>query len=109
MAPEVITVTKENQEGYDLKADMWSLGITIIELGDRKPPLFDIASLRVIFLIPAREPPTFKNPQAWSSELNDFIGKCLQKDPNKRSPASALLQVIKFFFLLPIFNEYYFL
>lgn len=93
MAPEVITVTKENQEGYDLKADIWSLGITLIEFGDGKPPLFDVASLRVIFLIPAREPPTFKNPSKWSESLNHFVGSCLKKDPNKRPSASDLLEV----------------
>jgi len=92
MAPEVITVTKENQEGYDLKADIWSLGITLIEFGDGKPPLFDVASLRVIFLIPAREPPTFKNPSKWSESLNHFVGSCLKKDPNKRPSASDLLE-----------------
>jgi len=91
MAPEVITVTKDNQEGYDLKADIWSLGITAIELADKKPPLFDIASLRVIFLIPAREPPTVKDPTQWSSEFLDFITKCLKKDPRKRPAAVELL------------------
>lgn len=90
MAPEVITVTKENQDGYDLKADMWSLGITAIELADRKPPLFDIASLRVIFLIPARDPPTLKDPSEWSSNFNHFISRCLNKDPQKRPTAQEL-------------------
>jgi serine/threonine protein kinase len=90
MAPEVITVTKDNQDGYDLKADIWSLGITAIELADRKPPLFDIASLRVIFLIPARDPPTLKEPSNWSDEFNNFITKCLSKDPKKRPSAFDL-------------------
>lgn len=92
MAPEVITVTKENQEGYDLKADIWSLGITSIELADKKPPLFDIASLRVIFLIPSREPPSFKEPAKWSKEFNDFVTTCLKKDPTKRLTSNEILK-----------------
>jgi len=91
MAPEVISVQKGKDEGYDFKADIWSLAITAIELADGKPPLFDIASLRVIFLIPARPPPTLAEPTKWSAEFNDFLSVCLQKDPNKRPPASAIL------------------
>jgi len=91
MAPEVISVQKGKDEGYDFKADIWSLAITAIELAEGKPPLFDIASLRVIFLIPARPPPTLTNPSQWSSDFNDFLQLCLQKDPNKRPSASTLL------------------
>jgi len=77
MAPEVISQKKK--EGYDSKTDIWSLAITAIELAEGKPPLFDIASLRVIFLIPARDPPTMKEPERWSPEFNDFIATCLKK------------------------------
>jgi serine/threonine protein kinase len=92
MAPEVITVTKDNQEGYDMKADIWSLGITAIEMAEQKPPLFEIASLRVIFLIPVREPPTLKDQAKWSDQFNDFISICLQKDARKRPSSIELLQ-----------------
>jgi len=91
MAPEVISVQKGKDEGYDFKADLWSLAITAIELAEGKPPLFDIASLRVIFLIPARPPPTLTEPSKWSDEFNDFLAVCLQKDPNKRPSAASLL------------------
>lgn len=91
MAPEVISVQKGKDEGYDYKADIWSLAITAIEFAEGKPPLFDIASLRVIFLIPARPPPTLTEPTKWSDEFNDFLSTCLQKDPNKRPAASALV------------------
>jgi len=91
MAPEVINV-QSDQDGYDFKADIWSLGITGIELAEGKPPLFDIASLRVIFLIPAREPPTLKDQSQWSHEFNNFIAKCLQKDPVKRPLVEELLE-----------------
>ena len=76
-----------------LQADIWSLGITAIEIAETQPPLFEIASLRVIFLIPVRDPPTFKEPSKWSPEFNDFIANCLRKDPQKRPSATALLEV----------------
>jgi len=91
MAPEVISVQKEKAEGYDMKADIWSLGITAIELAEGKPPLFEIASLRVIFLIPARDPPKFTNPEKWSKEFNDFLAICLQKSPHDRPTSKELL------------------
>jgi len=92
MAPEVITVTKDNQEGYDMKADIWSLGITAIEMAEGKPPLFEIASLRVIFLIPVRDPPTLKESSKWSSDFTGFLSTCLQKDARKRPTSTELLQ-----------------
>jgi len=89
MAPEVISQKKK--EGYDMKTDIWSLGITAIELAEGKPPLFDIASLRVIFLIPARDPPVLKEATKWSPEFHKFLATCLQKDPDKRPSATDLL------------------
>jgi serine/threonine protein kinase len=94
MAPEVIQVHKDKTSGYGPQADVWSLGITAIEIADGKPPLFDIAALRVIFLIPSREPPTLKDPSNWSDEFNDFISQCLQKDPTKRPTPKELYNVI---------------
>jgi len=91
MAPEVISVQKGKDEGYDFKADIWSLAITAIELAEGKPPLFDIASLRVIFLIPARNPPTLTVQELWSNDFHNFLALCIQKDPNKRPSASTLL------------------
>jgi len=79
MAPEVISVQKDKTEGYDMKADIWSLGITAIELAEGKPPLFEIASLRVIFLIPARDPPKLQHPSKWSPEFNDFFCQFVYK------------------------------
>ncbi len=48
--------------------------------------------MRAIFLIPSREPPKLKDPNAWSQNFNDFISKCLVKDPSKRPTASQMLQ-----------------
>eukprot|EP01116_Phalansterium_solitarium_P016504 TRINITY_DN3847_c0_g1_i1.p1 TRINITY_DN3847_c0_g1~~TRINITY_DN3847_c0_g1_i1.p1 ORF type:complete len:437 (+),score=117.38 TRINITY_DN3847_c0_g1_i1:190-1311(+) len=91
MAPEIITVQK-NDDGYDYKADIWSLGITAIELAEGRPPHYEVASLRIIFLIPVRDPPTLKEPDKWSPEFHDFLNHCLVKDPTKRATAAELLK-----------------
>jgi len=91
MAPEVISVQKEKAEGYDMKADIWSLAITAIELAEGKPPLFEIASLRVIFLIPARDPPKLQKPELWSDEFNSFLKVCLKKSPHDRPSSKDLM------------------
>jgi len=91
MAPEVISVQKDKTEGYDMKADIWSLAITAMELAEGKPPLFEIASLRVIFLIPARDPPKLQKPDKWSTEFNEFLSVCLQKNPHDRPSAKELM------------------
>lgn len=87
MAPEVI-----QEVGYDTVADIWSLGIATIEMAEGKPPYADIHPMRAIFLIPMRPPPLFKKPEKWSTELNDFLAKCLVKNPEERGSASSLLQ-----------------
>ena len=86
MAPEVI-----QEAGYDYKADIWSLGITVIEMAEGRPPLSDMHPMRVIFVIPSRPPPTMSEPKKWSPELNDFVKKCLMMDPNDRPDATTLL------------------
>jgi serine/threonine kinase 3 len=86
MAPEVI-----QEIGYDYAADIWSLGITAIELAEGKPPYHDLHPMRAIFMIPTKPPPTLKNA-GWSTEFVDFIAKCLVKDPRNRLTASELLQ-----------------
>ena len=87
MAPEVITESSE----YDYRADVWSLGITAIELADGAPPLSDVHPMRAIFLIPSREPPTLKNPEAWSREFNHFVAQCLKKSYTTRPTVAQLL------------------
>ncbi|XP_031553292.1 serine/threonine-protein kinase 3-like [Actinia tenebrosa] len=87
MAPEVI-----QEVGYDCLADIWSLGITAIEMAEGKPPYADIHPMRAIFMIPTKPPPTFKDPERWSEEFRDFVAKCLVKNPEERATASQLLQ-----------------
>lgn len=91
MSPEVI-VAPNGASGYDHKADIWSLGISAIEMAETKPPHYDINPLRVIFVIPNRTPPTLKEPPKWSKEFNDFVSLCLQKDPTLRPSADDLLK-----------------
>lgn len=87
-APEVIQETS-----YDGKADVWSLGITAIEIAEGKPPLSGIHPMRAIFMIPNKPPPTLSDTEKWSPEFNDFIAQCLIKDSNQRPSAKDLLKV----------------
>lgn len=87
MAPELI----RGQE-YDAKVDIWSLGITAIEMAEGEPPLLNEPPLRALLLITTNKSPTLNNKRVkWSQEFNHFIGQCMQITPDKRASAEQLL------------------
>ncbi|XP_073669275.1 myosin-IIIa [Paramisgurnus dabryanus] len=92
MAPEVIACEQQLDSTYDERCDIWSLGITAIELGDGDPPLADLHPMRALFKIPRNPPPTLHQPEIWTPEFNDFICKCLIKDFELRPNVFGLLQ-----------------
>lgn len=91
MAPEVVMCETFRDNPYDYKADIWSLGITLIEFAQMDPPNHEMTPMRVLLRIQKSEPPKLNNPSEWSKDFNDFLAQCLIKDPSKRPTADQLL------------------
>lgn len=89
IAPEILD---ESVTGYREGVDIWSLGITAIELADGAPPLSDMEPMRVLQVIANKPPPTLEEPSRWSPEFNDFLKQSLVKDPLERPSAAELLK-----------------
>uniref|UniRef100_A0A667Y226 non-specific serine/threonine protein kinase n=1 Tax=Myripristis murdjan TaxID=586833 RepID=A0A667Y226_9TELE len=88
MAPEVILAMDEGQ--YDGKVDVWSLGITCIELAERKPPLFNMNAMSALYHIAQNESPILQSNH-WSDYFRNFVDSCLQKIPQDRPTSDVLL------------------
>ncbi|KAJ2942793.1 hypothetical protein O0L34_g14980 [Tuta absoluta] len=88
MAPEVILAMDEGQ--YDGKVDVWSLGITCIELAERKPPYFNMNAMSALYHIAQNDSPTLQAPE-WTDTFRYFVEACLQKNPSERPSSTKLL------------------
>uniref|UniRef100_A0A8C5K1X8 non-specific serine/threonine protein kinase n=1 Tax=Jaculus jaculus TaxID=51337 RepID=A0A8C5K1X8_JACJA len=91
MAPEVIACDENPDATYDYRSDIWSLGITAIEMAEGAPPLCDMHPMRALFLIPRNPPPRLKSKK-WSKKFIDFIDTCLIKTYLSRPPTEQLLR-----------------
>uniref|UniRef100_A0A672ZT20 non-specific serine/threonine protein kinase n=1 Tax=Sphaeramia orbicularis TaxID=375764 RepID=A0A672ZT20_9TELE len=92
MAPEVVMCETSKDRPYDYKADIWSLGVTLIELAQIEPPNHEMNPMRVLLKIAKSDPPTLMQPSRWSPEFSDFLKRCLDKNVDNRWTAPQLLQ-----------------
>ncbi|CAH1176110.1 unnamed protein product [Phaedon cochleariae] len=92
IAPEVVIAENNGDGGYDSRADVWSIGITVIELGDGKPPLQDMHPTRALFQIATNPPPTVSKLSNWSENYHDFINECLVKNYDHRPYSIELIE-----------------
>lgn len=88
MAPEVILAMDEGQ--YDAKSDIWSLGITCLELAERKPPLFNMNAMSALYHIAQNDPPKLAGGE-WTDEFRNFVDSCVAKNPQDRPSSDELL------------------
>ena len=86
MAPEVFT------DGAVLKSDVWSLGMSVIEMADGRNPFVRMTSLEFIGEVLNKPPPSFSS-SGWSDDLVDFVNRCLVRDVNERASVEELLKV----------------
>ncbi|KII64860.1 STE20/SPS1-related proline-alanine-rich protein kinase [Thelohanellus kitauei] len=96
MAPEIL----ESIHGYNFKADIWSLGITAIEMATGKPPYSELPPMKVLVNVISQDPPTLESTiksqepmKQYSKSFRSFIAKCLQKDPSARPDTNDLLKM----------------
>jgi serine/threonine protein kinase len=93
MSPEIIACETDKDMSYDIKTDIWSLGITCIELAEKEPPHNELNPNRVLARIRKADSPFFKEPKKWSVNFKDFLTYCLSKKPEERYTSRQLLKV----------------
>ncbi|XP_016424835.1 mitogen-activated protein kinase kinase kinase kinase 4-like [Sinocyclocheilus rhinocerous] len=91
MAPEVIACDENPDSTYDYRSDVWSLGITALEMAEGAPPLCDMHPMRALFLIPRNPPPKLKSKK-WSKKFQTFVDSCLVKNYLHRPSTETLLR-----------------
>ncbi|CAH1105121.1 unnamed protein product [Psylliodes chrysocephalus] len=91
MAPEVIACDENPDATYDNRSDLWSLGITALEMAESQPPLCELHPMRALFLIPRNPPPRLKSKK-WNKKFHGFIETVLVKDYHERPYTEQLLK-----------------
>ncbi|XP_059378209.1 mitogen-activated protein kinase kinase kinase kinase 4-like [Carassius carassius] len=91
MAPEVIACDDNPDSTYDYRSDVWSLGITALEMAEGTPPLCDLHPMRALFLIPRNPSPRLKSKK-WSKRFQMFVDSCLVKNYLQRPSTETLLR-----------------
>jgi len=87
MAPEVI-----NGSGYSFPADIWSVGMTAVELSEGAPPYIELPPTKAMMEIANNGFPGFRFPEMHSDQFVDFVSKCVEMNPNERSTITQLLE-----------------
>ena len=90
MAPEVFFCEANTDMNYDYHVDIWSFGITLIEMAEMDPPYHEMRAERVGAKIRQAAPPTLKNIRQWSKEFNDILTWCLKREPMERTTCREL-------------------
>ena len=98
MSPEIIACETDKESSYDTKTDIWSLGITCIELAEKEPPHNELNPNRVMMKIRKSDPPKLKDQQRWSKQFHEFLVLCLDRNPDSRCTARDLLKVFNTYF-----------
>ena len=99
MSPEIIACETDKECSYDSKTDIWSLGITCIELAEKEPPHNELNPNRVMMKIRKSDPPKLREHNKWSKQFHEFLGLCLDRNPDSRFTARDLLKVCLFLFV----------
>ncbi|OAF70200.1 Serine/threonine-protein kinase TAO3 [Intoshia linei] len=90
MSPEIILAMDEGQ--YDQRTDVWSLGITCIELAQRMPPYFNLHAMSALYYIAQKDPPKLENKEKWSQNFISFVAECLVFNYKNRKYSEELVR-----------------